>query len=678
MAEGAVKLSMRGRRVAACGVAAGICCASGAASPGSSVQLKPKTIAVVPGLVRAFAQDWPRLAWIRLGPPCGARVVVHDVRARQSIPLEQRDAPTCRRNPEVIPEPVAIAVGGSRAVWVVEMGTGAHSQSPAAIVTAAPGDRRNRSVGRHDGGGEVHGAPPALVAGSSAALVFYSGCRGCSRGHDVRGIVGRTSRLLFPVDVPDELARSEVRSPPALRPRALGLAAAGSRVAVLVDVNARCPCSVGPQWSPDGARIAWSERGSIYVMNADGRGKRRLSPAGGAALTAQPWSPDGTQLTYGHRRGDRAPWEVHVVRADGRGRRRLTAGEQPTWSPAGQGLSFLRNGDVWAIDADGRGARRLTRDGRGGEAGAQWSRDGTRLAALRRDGLYVIAADGSSQRRVGRPRGSRRGSPRWSPTDDRIAFTSQDRVFVVNHDGSGRRQLAKGRNPAWSPDGRRLAFQGDVPPRVFVVSSAGGRARPVTRRAILSGPSWSPDGDAIVAGDAQAGWYDPRGRGAGIYRVAPDGSALKNLTPAHQSGVEVRDARTGARLASFTVSGDAHALALSRSYLALLVGANTLRVHRPRTGALVASTRVPKNAERVAVSDSGIVAFHVGGQIRAFDVRTRAARTIVTAVAGSRKLAPFGLSGPLGLSIDGRRLAWVENRRNRAVIRAVTLPTRLR
>jgi TolB protein len=626
------------------------------------VQLKPKTLAVVPGGVGAFAQDGRRLAWIRSGVRCGGRVWLHDLRARRSISLEQRAGPSCSGDPV---EAGAIAVGGSRVVWVVSVGRG-NTQYVAAIVSAAAGDLRNRQVARHDVA-EEGGGPDAHVAADGSTLVFYSACTtGCRpRRSDISTIAGRRSKRLFAVDLPAERAGSDV----AVLPRRL--AAAGRRVAVLENIAPSCPCNVSPQWSPDGKRIAWSRAGTIYVMNADGSAVRRVSPAGGAALTGQPWSPDGARLTYGYRRGDRAPSEVHVVGADGRGRRRLTAGEDPTWSPAGQRLSFLRGGNVWTIDADGSGARRLTSDARGAQRGAEWSPDGTRLAAVRRGGLYVIAAGGGGQTRISRV-GSldrRRGPARWSRAGDRIAF-SDGSVVVINRAGRGRRRLAEGSNPAWSPDGSRLAFDRPADPHIFVVSSSGGTARAVTKRVKLGGPSWSPDGSAIAGGDALEEYYLPRDPGAGIYRVDPDGSDLKKLAPDAHSAVDVRDARTGARIAFFIVAGYADSealLALSRSYLALRVEVDRLHVHRPSTGALVASTRVPKNVGGIALSDSGIVAFHVGRQIRAFDVQTRAARVIVTAAAN-----------PVGLSIDGRRLAWVENRRNRAIIRAVTLPARLR
>ena len=104
--------------------------------------------------------------------------------------------------------------------------------------------------------------------------------------------------------------------------------------------------NVSPAWSPDGQRIAFERRigrdqyGScsrcgraanfeVHVINADGTKERTLAKEGG-----QPsWSPDGTKIAF-EKRSD-----LYVMNADGSGRRLLTHGSRresrPVWSPAG-------------------------------------------------------------------------------------------------------------------------------------------------------------------------------------------------------------------------------------------------------------------------------------------------------------------------------------------------------
>ncbi|HEX9115560.1 MAG TPA: Tol-Pal system beta propeller repeat protein TolB, partial [Anaerolineae bacterium] len=100
-------------------------------------------------------------------------------------------------------------------------------------------------------------------------------------------------------------------------------------------------------------------------------------------------------------------------------------------------------------------------------------------------------------------------SPAWSPDGRRMAFTSlrggRWQILLVNADGSGARQMTTGaydaRYPAWSPDGRWLAFAGDRGGRweIYVIPVDGaGQAGTTYPLQITAGaadssyPAWGP------------------------------------------------------------------------------------------------------------------------------------------------------------------------------------------
>lgn len=136
-----------------------------------------------------------------------------------------------------------------------------------------------------------------------------------------------------------------------------------------------------PAWSPDGSMIAYDFtkdgfRGDIWVMNADGSNKKRLTRHLGND-TRPVWSPDGSRIAFQtDREGD---YEIYVMNADGSGRKALTVNHSaaniddtdPSWAPHGMKLAFISNRDfededdsleIYTMDKAGGNVNRLTED----------------------------------------------------------------------------------------------------------------------------------------------------------------------------------------------------------------------------------------------------------------------------------------------------------------------------
>ena len=266
-----------------------------------------------------------------------------------------------------------------------------------------------------------------------------------------------------------------------------------------------------PNWSPDGRKLAFVSRrdgnAEIYVMNADGSGLRNVTRAPSDERDPA-WSPDGRAITFVVQCVPRRPCAtaygtyLYVVNADGSGLRRLTTPPtqvlNPSWSADGKTIRFGR----YLVRVDGSGHSELPRNV---PLAGTWSPDGRRIAVVRvahspadarnptKLGLWVVNADGSNARRmVGK---ATSGDPAWSPDGRRIAFRRYDGqlgfrsagpsdLFVVNADGSGLRRLtghaANVRWFAWSPDGRTIAYLRNR--EVYIVKADGSEERRLTQR----------------------------------------------------------------------------------------------------------------------------------------------------------------------------------------------------
>lgn len=125
-------------------------------------------------------------------------------------------------------------------------------------------------------------------------------------------------------------------------------------------------------------------------------------------------------------------------------------------------------------------------------------------------------------------------SPAWSPDGRELAyvsFESQKAVVWVQDVASGqRRQIAnfRGSNsaPAWSPDGRQLAvtLSRDGGSQLYLIGRDGGTPRRLTQSgAIDTEATWAPDGKSLL-------FVSDRGGGPQIYRIGANGGDAQRIT----------------------------------------------------------------------------------------------------------------------------------------------------
>ncbi|MEP6694088.1 MAG: LpqB family beta-propeller domain-containing protein [Chloroflexota bacterium] len=99
--------------------------------------------------------------------------------------------------------------------------------------------------------------------------------------------------------------------------------------------------------------------------------------------------------------------------------------------------------------------------------------------------------------------------PAWSPDGKSIAFQSNRdgpyHIYVMNTDGSNLRQLTSGdnddRHPSWSPDGKIIAVDtgSEIRREIALIDVASKNRTPVTKLAMTAQfPSFSPDGKTIA------------------------------------------------------------------------------------------------------------------------------------------------------------------------------------
>jgi len=240
-----------------------------------------------------------------------------------------------------------------------------------------------------------------------------------------------------------------------------------------------------PQPAPDGSRVAFivttadeeenDYRSRIWLVATDGDAAPTPLTAGAKKDTSPRWSPDGTRLVFV---SNRAEETLHLWLLDLRGgeARQLTHGKEPASDPV-------------------------------------WSPDGTRIAYVAHfGGEQPPEKDADDKtKRVWENRVRTIARIKYKHDGDGFWDGGYDHLFTIPTEGGERTQLTDGEwddsQPAWSPDGSRIAFisyREDDRDRVarsdlWTVSAAGGEARKLTEsNGEASSPSLSPNGQTIA------------------------------------------------------------------------------------------------------------------------------------------------------------------------------------
>ena len=247
--------------------------------------------------------------------------------------------------------------------------------------------------------------------------------------------------------------------------------------------------SNSPRWSPDGKSVAFlssrpestaptsssaeQPRSQVWLLSmAGGEAKRVTNLKNGASSFR--WSPDGARLVVVSRIG---PSDSRTGEAKDRSDVRHY--KNSTYKFNDSGWFDDRRTHLWVVDVNSGNGKQITEGDDWNDSDPQWSPDGKRIAFV--------------SNRTGKEYEENRNSDVW----------------IVNADGSG--TLTKisdheesDNQPRWSPDGKSIAFTGEVHerdhPKIWLAPSSGGTASVLAANNLDLIPGqleWSGDGKSI-------------------------------------------------------------------------------------------------------------------------------------------------------------------------------------
>jgi len=242
--------------------------------------------------------------------------------------------------------------------------------------------------------------------------------------------------------------------------------------------------------APEGTSHLYMTRSDEVVQLTDGD-DTELAPD---------WSRSGRLVFQSNRDGN---WELYSMSSDGTGLRRLTddnaADGEPHWSQDERRIAFVRNGDLYVMRANGEAERKVA----DGADWPSWSADGTFLAYESRSGSKHGVIGSGKRGQLASSKSEDLRYPAWAPRGKVFAYEclAEDHWHICTFDvDSGSHRVLTHANandfaPAWSPDGRRIAFisDRDGTDQLFVMRAEGREiVRATTGQAEKDTPAWHP------------------------------------------------------------------------------------------------------------------------------------------------------------------------------------------
>jgi dipeptidyl aminopeptidase/acylaminoacyl peptidase len=253
--------------------------------------------------------------------------------------------------------------------------------------------------------------------------------------------------------------------------------------------------SNSPRWSPDGKSLAFlssrpestpapaaaagttpggtaePSRAQVYLLSMNGGEAKRLTNLKNGASVFR-WSPEGTRLVVVSRTGP------SDSRADNKDRSDVRHYKNSSYKFNDTGWFDDRRTHLWTIDAKSGEAKQITEGNDWNDSDPQWSPDGTRLAFV--------------SNRTGKEYEDNRNTDVWV-----ISASGGKLTKISDHDEADNQ-------PRWSPDGKWIAFTGEVHdrdhPKIYLALSTGGAPSILAANGldlIPGGLEWSDDGRSI-------------------------------------------------------------------------------------------------------------------------------------------------------------------------------------